>query len=87
MRCVSVERFNEVVQRNQEWLLKDFSYQFNREEFAILKSQFATSSLCNRFPEDFTFHFDAQEFASLRSQNATSKNRGGSSEIGSRNGL
>jgi len=42
---VLTKRLNEQVKRNKERFPKDFMFQLTKEEFANLKSQFATSSL------------------------------------------
>jgi hypothetical protein len=42
---VETKRFNEAVKRNAEKFPADFMFQLNAEEFANLRSQFATSSL------------------------------------------
>jgi len=41
---VSLKRLNEQVRRNRERFPRDFAFQLTRQEFANLKSQFATSS-------------------------------------------
>jgi len=41
---VETRRLNEQVRRNRERFPKDFIFELTREEFANLKSQFATSS-------------------------------------------
>jgi phage regulator Rha-like protein len=41
---VPTKRLNEQVKRNTERFPDDFAFKLNREEFAILRSQFATSS-------------------------------------------
>ena len=41
---VDTRRLNEQVRRNRERFPKDFIFELTREEFANLKSQFATSS-------------------------------------------
>ena len=41
---VDTRRLNEQVKRNRERFPKDFIFELTREEFANLKSQFATSS-------------------------------------------
>ncbi|MBI5687724.1 MAG: ORF6N domain-containing protein [Verrucomicrobia bacterium] len=41
---VQLKRLNEQVRRNSERFPKDFAFQLTRQEFANLKSQFATSS-------------------------------------------
>ena len=42
---VETKRFNEAVKRNAEKFPADFMFQLTAEEFANLRSQFATSSL------------------------------------------
>ena len=55
---VETKRLNEQVKRNMERFPEDFMFQLSAEEFAILKSQFATSSWGGRrtAPYAFTEH-------------------------------
>ena len=55
---VDTRRLNEQVKRNRERFPKDFIFELTREEFANLKSQFATSSWGGRrkLPLAFTEH-------------------------------
>lgn len=55
---VSTKRLNEQVRRNQSRFPEDFMFQLTREEFSILRSQFATSSWGGRRypPNAFTEH-------------------------------
>ena len=55
---VDTRRLNEQVKRNRERLSKDCIFELTREEFANLKSQFATSSWGARrkLPLAFTEH-------------------------------
>jgi ORF6N domain len=57
---VNKKRLNEQVHRNQERFPDDFCFQLTREEFANLKSQFATSSGSHgglrKLPFAFTEH-------------------------------
>jgi len=57
---VNKKRLNEQVHRNQERFPDDFCFQLTREEFANLKSQFATSSGSHgglrKLPYAFTEH-------------------------------
>lgn len=55
---VETRRLNEQVNRNRERFPEDFMFQLNAEEFANLKSQFATSSWGGRrkLPYAFTEH-------------------------------
>ena len=55
---VETRRLNEQVSRNSERFPEDFMFQFTAEEFANLKSQFATSSWGGRrkLPYAFTEH-------------------------------
>ena len=43
--CVPTHRLNEQVRRNADRFPNDFAFQLTRQEVAILKSQFVTSSL------------------------------------------
>jgi len=55
---VETRRLNEQVLRNRERFPEDFMFQLSKEEFANLKSQFATSSWGGRrkLPNAFTEH-------------------------------
>ena len=56
---VELKRLNEQVRRNVERFPKDFAFQLEHQEFANLKSQFATSSLHGgkrKLPWVFTEH-------------------------------
>ena len=55
---VETRRLNEQVRRNRERFPEDFIFELDREEFASLKSQFATSSWGGRrkLPLAFTEH-------------------------------
>ena len=55
---VDTRRLNEQVKRNRDRFPKDFIFELTREEFANLKSQFATSSWGGRrkLPLAFTEH-------------------------------
>jgi hypothetical protein len=58
---VSTKRFNEQVKRNADRFPRDFMFQLSRKELAILRSQFATSSLESHggrryLPNVFTEH-------------------------------
>jgi len=57
---VTARRLNEQVKRNRERFPTEFAFQLTREEFADLKSQFATSSLGHggkrKLPWAFTEH-------------------------------
>jgi hypothetical protein len=56
---VELKRLNEQVRRNAERFPEDFAFQLDRQEFANLKSQFATSSLHGgkrKLPFVFTEH-------------------------------
>jgi len=44
LHCVSTKRLNEQVKRNKDRFPEDFMFQLTKEEFEILRSQFATSS-------------------------------------------
>ena len=44
---VVTRRLNELVKRDAERFLDDFTFQLTKEEFDFLKSQFAISSICN----------------------------------------
>ena len=55
---VETRRLNEQVRRNLERFPKDFIFELDADEFANLKSQFATSSWggCRKLPLAFTEH-------------------------------
>jgi hypothetical protein len=55
---VSAKRFNEQIRRNLKRFPPDFMFQLENQEFAILRSQFATSSWGGRryLPFAFTEH-------------------------------
>ena len=52
---VSAKRFNEQVRRNLRRFPPDFMFQLENQEFAILRSQFATSSWGGRRYPPFAF--------------------------------
>lgn len=55
---VETKRLNEQVKRNQERFPKNFMFQLSKEEFILLRSQYATSSWGGRrtLPYAFTEH-------------------------------
>ncbi len=69
---VETRRLNEQVQRNRQRFPADFIFQLTPEEFAILKSQFATSSWGGRrkLPYAFTEHGAIQAATVLNSRRA-----------------
>jgi len=72
---VSTKRFNEQVRRNRERFPADFMFQLNADEFADLRSQFATSSLRHGgrryLPFAFTEHGAIMAATILNSPKAT----------------
>jgi hypothetical protein len=70
---VTAKRLNEQVRRNLERFPQSFAFQLERQEFANLKSQFATSSLHGgkrKLPWAFTEHGALQLSNVLRSETA-----------------
>jgi ORF6N domain len=69
---VTTRRLNEQVRRNRERFPKDFLFELTAEEFANLKSQFATSSWGGRrkLPHAFTEHGAIQAATILNSPRA-----------------
>ena len=71
---VTTKRFNEQVKRNLDRFPEDFMFQLTEEEFAALRSQFATSNLGRGgrryLPYAFTEHGAIMAAAILNSQRA-----------------
>lgn len=74
---VSVKRLNEAVKRNRQRFPRDFMFQLSRSETALLRSQFATSSVHGgrRYrPHVFTEHGVAMLSGVLRNERAVRVN-------------
>jgi hypothetical protein len=52
---VTTKRLNEQVKRNKDRFPRDFMFQLTEEEFALLRSQFATTSLTKRRTPPYVF--------------------------------
>lgn len=73
---VETRRLNEAVKRNIKRFPEEFMFQLTREEFEILKSQFATSSWGGRrkLPSAFTEHGVVMLSSVLNSERAIAVN-------------